>query len=323
MVIMFRRFVVDYLNFTGKERVGIVCLLLVIFACLVFPFFFSFFITPAKNDTANFEKEINSLNIKQRDSGADKRNRSFDESNYQNYYQPSEKNYYTKQPKGELFYFDPNTLPVDGWVKLGVKEKTANSIHKYVSKGGRFNKPEDISKIWGLSEYELARLIPFVKIASIPQTDYSAINNTETFKTYDKPKFKIEIIDINEADTSTFIALPGIGSKLANRIVSFREKLGGFHTIEQIAETYALPDSTYQKIKVYLTITNTEVKKLNINTASVEELKLHPYIRYNLANAIVQYRSQHGAFSSVDGLKNISIVNEEIYKKTSPYLAVH
>ena len=317
-----RQFATDYFNFTRKERTGVICLLLLIIIFLALPFFFSYFITQPKNDHNKFEKEIAALNIKKQDSAGNFTNRNFDENNYQNYYQPSEKNYYTKQPKGELFYFDPNTLPAEGWVRLGVREKTANSIQKYVSKGGKFYKPEDIGKIWGLHEDEVKRLLPYVKIAAKVSQDFSSYKNTDQYKTYDKPKIKIDNIDINEADTSAFIALPGIGSKLANRIIGFREKLGGFYKIEQVAETYALPDSVFQKIKNRLLITNTSIKKLNINNATLDELKTHPYLRYNLANAIVQYRTQHGSFAAVSDIKKIMMITEEIFNKVEPYLTL-
>ena len=62
--------------------------------------------------------------------------------------------------------------------------------------------------------------------------------------------------------------------------------------------------------------------QLNINTASVDELKLHPYIRYALANAIVQYRTQHGKFTGISDIKRIMIVTEELYTKLAPYLTV-
>lgn len=69
---------------------------------------------------------------------------------------------------------------------------------------------------------------------------------------YKKPNYTT--IDINTADTTAFIALPGIGSKLANRIVSFRSKLGGFNSVEQIREVYGLKDSVFQLIYPMLTV---------------------------------------------------------------------
>lgn len=74
------------------------------------------------------------------------------------------------------------------------------------------------------------------------------------------------MVTINDADTSAFIALPGIGSKLSARIVAFRDKLGGFYSVEQIGETWGLADSTFQKIKGRLQVSG-EVRKINVNTA--------------------------------------------------------
>ena len=190
------------------------------------------------------------------------------------------------------------------------------------SKGGRFYKPEDIGKIWGLHEDEVKRLLPYVRIESKPENKFAPERTVPTTNTYEKPKFTIATVDINEADTSAFIALPGIGNKLANRIIAFREKLGGFYKVEQVAETYALQDSVFQKIKGKLVISNSNVKKMNINNATMDELKVHPYIRYNIANAIVQYRNAHGNFLSVNDLKKIMIITDDIYNKVAPYLTV-
>ena len=320
---MLKKFIADYLSFTKKERVGIIAVFVLMISCLLLPFFFAHFNAEPKYDQRGFQKEIESLHIKQQDSSRNYANRNFDENNYQNYYQPSDKNYYAKQPKGELFYFDPNTLSADGWEKLGIREKTANTIQNYIAKGGRFYKPEDIAKIWGLHEDEVKRLLPYVKIEPKPTNSFSDSKISEPARVYERPKYSIVTVDVNEADTSAFIALPGIGSKLANRIIAFREKLGGFYSVDQIGETYALPDSTFQKIKDRLVLTHQEVKKININTAPMEELKAHPYIRYNIANAIVQYRIQHGNFLAVSDMKKIMMITDDIFNKVEPYLTVH
>lgn len=319
---MFKQFIADYLNFTKKERRGNFVILFLIVCCLLLPFFFSWFIAEPEYDHVQFEKEIAALNMKQLDSSVNYSNRNFDENNYQNYYQPTEKKSYTKQFKGELFYFDPNTLSVEGWKKLGVREKTAVTISKYVSKGGKFYKPEDIGKIWGLHPDEVDRLLPYVRITSQSTTAYASAKVYEPNKASDKPVLSLKTIDINEADTSALVALPGIGSKLANRIIAFRNKLGGFYNIDQVGETFALPDSTFQKIKSRLVINNSDVKKININKASLDEMKTHPYIRYNIANVILQYRNIHGDFAAVYDLKKIMIITDDIFNKASPYLTV-
>ena len=67
---------------------------------------------------------------------------------------------------------------------------------------------------------------------------------------------------------------------------------------------------------------DTTLKKINVNTALSDEMKAHPYIRYALANAIIQYRTQHGNFSSIDDLKKIMLVTDDMYKKVEPYVTV-
>jgi DNA uptake protein ComE-like DNA-binding protein len=308
-----------YLSFTRKERRGIITIAVLIVLFILLPFLFPFFMVSKQVDHTAFEKEIAGLTIKQQDSSKQYAKRNYDDDNDMPYYQPPAKNYYSRQPKAELFYFDPNTLGVTGWIKLGIREKTANTIQNYISKGGRFNRPEDISKIWGLHDDEIKRLLPYVRIEAKTTVVFANYKTPEPYKRTEKTN-SILPVDINAGDTSAFIALPGIGSKLANRIIAFREKLGGFYKVEQVAETFALPDSTFQKIKNRLVISSTEVKKLNVNTATVDELKIHPYLRFNIANAIVQYRITHGIFSTLNDLKKIMIITDDIYSKVAPYL---
>ncbi len=324
---MWKYFLKEYLSFTKKERTGTFILLAIILICIFLPFVYPYFIHHKPIDQAQFDKELAQLKIQQVDSSTDKKynSKNFDENNYTNYYEPSEKNYYSKA-KGEVFYFDPNTATINDWVRLGIREKTAETIQKYLSKGGHFYKPEDIAKIWGLHKDDIERLLPYVRIERSQKQYTNDYKNYSAKPEYNNTSYKKPIVpnvEINSADTTAFIALPGIGSRLAQRIIAFRDKLGGFYSIDQIRETYGLPDSTFIKIKPKLNLTNVSVKKININTATPDEMKSHPYIRYNIANAIVQYRKQHGNFSSVEDIKKIMIITDEIFNKASPYLTIN
>ncbi len=319
---MWKRFLSSYFTFTKKERSGIIFLLILIVSFLLLPFLFPFFIKEKKYDHSQFEKEIAALQpVKHDSTGSSKYAPDSDyENNITNYNEPLEKKN-SIEPQGKLFYFDPNTLDGNGWKRLGVKEKAIQTIQKYLFKGGKFHKPEDIGKIWGLSPEIIQRLTPYIKIEQQEVT----IEKQFPQPTYEKKEYKKEIvpININTADTAAFIALPGIGNKLANRIVTFRNKLGGFYKIEQVGETFLLPDSTFQKIKSRLILTNPAVKQININTVTLDELKAHPYLRYYVANGIIQYRTQHGNFASVDDIKKVALVTEDIFNKAAPYLKVN
>ena len=304
----------EYFSFTKKERKGIIYVVSIIIILIILPLFFHYFTRDEVLNSSQFEKEIAQLKI---DSSS--RTNFKNNHEYYNDYTPAYKKEGTV--KKEVFYFDPNTATEDEWVRLGIRKRTAGTIQKYISKGGKFYKPEDIKKIYGLSETDAIRLIPYVSIKNNKKVFPSKESEFSYQKSY-PTKYVIQPVDINIADTSSYIALPGIGSKLSKRIIAFRQKLGGFYSIEQVGETYFLPDSTFQKIKKYLVIKDSLIKKININQASVDEMKAHPYINYNIANAIYQYREQHGDYKSVPEIKKIMTVTDDFYDKTAPYLSI-
>lgn len=318
-----RQFVKDYLIFTRKERIAVIVVAGVMIVVLLAPSVLSRTksYTPTKADTA-WINTVKSLEIKDADS-LYKDSRENDDNDYAYQYDRSKSSYSNDTKlKGELFYFDPNKISASEWKRLGLRDKTIQTIQNYLNKGGKFRKSEDLQRVYGLHKDEFERLEPYIRIESVSE---NKINETFTATTNEKPEIKsytprYSVIDVNSADTTAFISLPGIGSKLAARIVNFRDKLGGFYSVDQVKETFGLPDSTYQKIKQYLKLENPSVKKININTATIDELKAHPHIKYSLANPIVAYRNEHGLFSKVEDVKKVMVVTEEIYKKILPYL---
>lgn len=312
---MRQKFLEDYFNFTKKERSGIISIVFIIFIIILTIFFLPYLKTNEIPDHTEFSNELARL---QTDTTGGRRFANSEE--YHNDYTPNDKR--KEFPHAEPFLFDPNTATAADWIRLGIKEKTALTIQKYIAKGGRFYKPDDIKKIWGMHAPDAERLLPYVRIKEIAGK-YPSSEKREFEKTTNSVIRKaIRDVDVNLADTFDFKELPGIGSKLSQRIVAFREKLGGFHSIEQVGETYFLADSVFRKIKPHLVISAGQLKQININSASAEQLKSHPYIRYNLANAIISYRKQHGNFKSVEDVKKIMIFSEEDYNKTVPYFTV-
>jgi competence protein ComEA len=316
-----RQFASEYLSFSKKDRIAILVIVALIIAVFLLPSLLGRNVTAThiNTDTA-WMAAVKNLEQTDTVNNIYATNRYQDDDN--NDYQYDKRvTTYTNSNKGELFYFDPNTLSAEGWAKLGIREKTIHTIQNYLSKGGKFRKPEDVQRIYGLFPNEYERIAPYIQIAEQPGTNNYEYNNVKTealpAKTYAS---KYTAVDINVADTTAFIALPGIGSKLAFRIVNFRDKLGGFYSVNQVAETFGLPDSTFQKIKQYLKLDNNAVRKININTATLDLLKAHPYIKYSVANPIIAYRNEHGSFSKIEDIKKVMTVTEEVYNKIAPYL---
>lgn len=315
------KIVADYLTFTRKDRIAILVILVLIGSV----FFLPKVITVTKQKSHHQQPDTSWIAAMKRlevRMDHDKSEGTADYDNSNSYQYDRRISHNNTGFKGELFYFDPNTLSAEGWKKLGLRDKTINTIRNYLSKGGKFRKPEDLKRIYGLLPEEYERLAGYIKIADnnthlLYEGEFQPVANPNSTK-----HSKYTVIDVNTADTTAFIALPGIGSKLAARIINFRDKLGGFYSINQVAETYELPDSTFQKIRPYLKLENNVLKKININTATLDELKAHPYIRYSMANPIIAYRNEHGPFSKTEDLKKVMAVTEEAYIKILPYLTV-
>ncbi|MFC0771662.1 helix-hairpin-helix domain-containing protein [Terrimonas alba] len=309
----------DYLTFSRKESIAVVVMLVVLSLIMISPIFFSSKnrnnSTPPDNSWIVAVKQLEETNKSSKDSDQTHHTYGYEYDRRENNYQPS---------SNILFFFDPNKISAEEWKKLGLRDKTIHTIQNFLSKGGQFKRKGDLQKIYGLRQNEYKRLEPYIQIPAESAEKRNEVSDKSNFPVTNKSFAKTghSPIEINIADTSAFISLPGIGSKLAARIVNFREKLGGFYSIEQIREIYGLPDSTYQKIKPYLKLDNSGIKKISLNTASPDELKSHPYIRYNIANAIIAYRNEHGSFSTIADLKKIMLITDDVYTKISPYLSI-
>lgn len=300
----------EYFNFSKKERYGMIALLVMLIFLWYAPLLFVPDETFDIKGFARFEQDIAQLEQEHVQSGKD------DDSG-EIYYAASDISY-RKPVKTEAFYFDPNTLKPAGWQRLGISGRTIQTIQNFIAKGGKFYKAEDIGKIYGLKKQDYARLLPYVRIAKKEMEQKQ--EKSAGAVSYSGRKNRVSSISINIADTTAFITLPGIGSKLAVRIISFREKLGGFYSVGQIAEVYGLSDSVFQQIKPYLLCDAESIKKININTAGINELKAHPYIKYQVGNAVIQYRLQHGNFKSDGDLKQIHVMTDDLLQKLSPYI---
>lgn len=130
------------------------------------------------------------------------------------------------------------------------------------------------------------------------------------------------IADLNSVDSVWLKKIYGIGPVLSQRIVKYRDLLGGFCSLDQLNEVYNLPEETITTLKarVYLDLDKNPVKKLDLNQSVTVTLAQHPYISFKLANAIVAYRKQHGPYQSAEDLKRIHLVDDSTYLRVRPYL---
>ncbi len=216
----------------------------------------------------------------------------------------------------KFFEFDPNDLSVDKWKHLGLSEKTINTIRKYLKKGGRFYKPEDIKKIYGLKMDWYKRAEPYIKIREI---DAANIKTGTGVIVNDK---KAPLIELNSADSLLLTDLRGIGPVLAGRILKYRNLLGGFVRKEQLLEVYGLPYETFENISRAVIIDTTGITRIDLNKAAFSILIRHPYLDVYTVKGILNYRDIQGNIKDVNELKDNRIIPEESFSRIKPYLVV-
>jgi|SRR5690606_31194321 len=205
---------------------------------------------------------------------------------------------------------DLNSARKEDLLAIGLSDKKAQTLINFRAKGAQFRNIQDVEKVYGLSKKDIDNISPYLYFS-----DNKKQNKVESSNQVQNKK----LIAINNCSASDLQKIKGIGPVLSERIIKYRDALGGFYTKEQLKEVYNLPDSTYEYMQKLIIIDVNSIKKINLNTCSQKELKAHPYLREH-HKEILDLREKLTKFESPTELKQISLINEENYLKFAPYL---
>ena len=249
-------------------------------------------------------------------------------------------NHPSETTAGPLFYFDPNTIKINKLEELGVKGAALINWLKFRESGQKFRKPEDIMKVHSLDPALGQELIKYARTSKGPfHVNYSRkpeTSGTQSKKSasdtpvqYVKTKHAENnkertplIIEINSADSADFFMLKGIGPVLSARIVAYRKALGGFFSADQLKEVYGMPEETVEKNLYLLTVDTTKIKTINVNKASLRQLKAHPYINFYMAKAIVEYRKDNYPVKNINEILSLEKIKNKHKRFLEKYLTV-
>ncbi|MBR5061467.1 MAG: helix-hairpin-helix domain-containing protein [Prevotella sp.] len=232
--------------------------------------------------------------------------------------------YQVEEKRTELFHFDPNTADSTQLLRLGLQPWQVRNIYKYRAKGGVYREPKDFARLYGLTVKQYRELEPYIRISD----DYlpaSTLYEKEKPKTQKKdgednqypPKIRDgERVDLSLADTAMLKRVPGIGSYYARAIVRYGERLGGYVQVSQLLEIEDLPDDVVK----YFEISRPHVRKLNLNTLTLGQLKSHPYLNFYQARAIIDYRRLKGALKGIEDLRLMKEFSASDIDRLWPYI---
>lgn len=310
-------------QFSRKTRTGALVLMAILLVLIVvwrlLPSIF-----PPKEDLAGKELQLAWNTFKKENITEVPEDEHQDRQYSKQYHTQYKDNDTPPQVQTHLAPFDPNTASEEELIAVGFQPRTAKTIIKYRSKGGKFRKKEDLQKLYTLSKEDYERIAPYARFG---ETSEYKSDFPESKSTYveNKPDYVLasKTVELNGADADALLSLRGIGPAFSKRIINFRNALGGFVMVEQLKEVYGFPDSTYQQLKGKLVVDAGKARKININQATEEELSKHPYIGRKLASNIIKYRNEVKSYSEIAQLKQVPLINDEKYRKIAPYLSTH
>jgi competence ComEA-like helix-hairpin-helix protein len=218
--------------------------------------------------------------------------------------------------------FDPNTVDSVTLLHLGFKPWQAKNMLKYRAKGGRYRQKEDMKKLYGMTDSMYIALEPYICI----QQDSIAVDSAQvdTIRLDSLPKWrsikKDTILNLRTADTTELKLIRGIGSYRAKMIVRYREQLGGYARVEQILEARGMDKVVADSILPHFYIDSVVLNKMPVNKIRPEVLHRHPYLSFEQAKAIYEYRRRHIRIKSAEELKKIKGLSPTDIEKISIYL---
>jgi len=296
----FRQIIREYFSFSKSERTGLTILIVLMVILLITDRLVFYLEKPQPADQEKFAEMLEALKRQE-----------------------------VSPVEGSLFAFDPNTIDSVTLVRLALPTQVKQNLLKYRSRGGRFRAKKDVRRIYGMNDSVYKQIEAFLDsrepgghrgdAAIVPDRRAMLREADETAGKPD-PFPRTPRVEINRAVAGDLEKLYGIGPVLSDRIVKYRNLLGGFYSLTQLSEVYGLSADVLDGVLPYLEVDSSALILLNINFANARELVRHPYLKWDDARRIIRYREKGGFIEDKFHLRRDSVLNDEVFKKIAPYL---
>lgn len=203
--------------------------------------------------------------------------------------------------------------------------KVRHFIH-YRAAGKVFRSAADMGDTYGWTDEDVERLSPYVRIGRVPpprrmmrrEERPAQFERTDTAR-HLFPKFRSVVkVDANAADSATLCRIPGIGAGISRAILRYRQRLGGFYAVEQLADISIVSP---ELLEWFTVADHPALQSIRLNKASFQQLNTHPYISYDQTQALLQYIRLYGDIRDEQQLLSTGILTPGELERLRPYLS--
>lgn len=219
----------------------------------------------------------------------------------------------------KIYPFNPNYITDYKAYMLGLSHKEYERLSDFRKENKFINSVQEFQKITLISDSLLEKIAPFFKFPEWVNKKNNSLKNEI------KPSINKIITtkkDINTATNQELIAVYGIGEKLSERIIKYRERIQGFSLKNQLNEVYGLDNEVIARIWEQFDILSLpKISKIDINSASRKDLSKIPYLSYKDIDEIILYRTEVQTIKNIDELLKINNFDANKVEKIKLYLS--
>jgi len=206
--------------------------------------------------------------------------------------------------KPKIYPFNPNFITDYKGYTLGMSVEEIDRLLDFRKKDKWINSTKQFQQVTKISDSLLNIISPNFKFPEWVTNPKS--KNSLSYQNNQK-KTTTQKIDLNKATAQQLQRINGIGEKLSERIVRYRNKfVGGFIADVQLKDVYGLTPEVIERVTQEFTVkTPRQIQKIDLNTATAEELVTVQHIDYDLAYNIIEQRTLRDGFKSLEELTKV------------------